>query len=391
MDLIESKISVVGAGTMGTGIAQIAATHGHETILIDKDRRQLERSQASLEKILKRLTEKEKITATKAAEILSRITFTSNLDIGGGSGLAVEAVVEDLDTKQQLLAKLESILSEDAVLATNTSSLSVTSISNICKNPERVIGMHFFNPAPVMALVEVVPALDTLDEVKDNVVKLAYDWNKIPVLAKDTPGFIVNRVARPFYGESLRMVDEGFASPEEVDVAMRQTGGFRMGPFELMDLIGNDINLKVTETVFNAFYQDPRYRPSFTQKRLVEAGRLGRKTGRGYFFYGENAGTADAIVEGQKAEAIVNRVITMIMNEAIDAVFWGVATPEDVDLAMTNGVNYPKGPIAWAQEIGLGVVLERMQALRSKYTEDRYRPSPLLKQHVESGTVLYAT
>lgn len=391
MDLKEGKIAVVGAGTMGTGIAQIAAMHGHETVLVDKDRRQLEESQAGLEKILARLVEKERLARGEDEAILDRIVFTSNLDHCLESVLVVEAIVEDLEVKQKLFSNLEDLTGGEAVLATNTSSLSITAIAGACKRPERVAGMHFFNPAPLMSLVEVVPGLDTDEDVKEAVIALAYAWDKLPVLAKDTPGFIVNRVARSFYGESLRIVDEGFASPGEVDEAMRQTGGFRMGPFELMDLIGNDINLKVTETVYEAFYQDPRYKPSFTQKRLVQGGRLGRKSGRGYFRYDNGEMDKHAIVEGQKAEQIVNRVITMIMNEAIDAVFWGVATPEDVDLAMTKGVNYPKGPIEWAQEIGLETVLERIENLRSLYSEDRYRPSPLLRRLVESGEMLYGS
>ena len=343
MDLKEAKIAVVGAGTMGTGIAQIAATHGHETVLVDKDIRQLDASKESLEKILARLVEKKRIDQGEDEAILKRIVFTSNLDNCAGAGLVIEAIVEDLAVKQKLFTDLETLLGDDAVLATNTSSLSITAIAGACKKPERVVGMHFFNPAPLMSLVEVVPGLDTSEEVKESVVALAYALDKLPVLARDTPGFIVNRVARPFYGEALRMVDEGFATPGEVDEAMRQTGGFRMGPFELMDLIGNDINLKVTETVYNAFYQDPRYKPSFTQKRLVEGGRLGRKSGRGYFDYENGTAEQHAIVEGQKAEEIVNRVVTMIMNEAIDAVFWGVASPEDVGPGDDQGRQLSEG------------------------------------------------
>jgi 3-hydroxybutyryl-CoA dehydrogenase len=256
----------------------------------------------------------------------------------------------------------------DTVLATNTSSLSVASIASACARSERVVGIHFFNPAPLMPLVEVIPWLGGDPELASAVCDLMTRWKKTPVLASDTPGFIVNRIARPFYGESLRILEEGVADAATIDAAMKELGKFRMGPFELMDFIGNDVNYAVTRSVFEAMFYDPRYRPSLTQRRLVESGFFGKKSGRGYF----------------------DRVLAMLINEAVDAVFMRVASPEDIDLAMTKGVNYPKGLLAWANEIGLPRVLERLEALYTDYGEDRYRPSPLLRRMVRENRAFFA-
>ena len=276
-------------------------------------------------------------------------------------------------------------MGEDAILATNTSSLSVTGIAAACARPERVLGLHFFNPAPLLPLVEVVPGLATDPAVMQRARALIDAWGKTTVVARDTPGFIVNRVARPFYGEALRILEEGVADAATIDWAMREVGGFRMGPFELMDLIGNDINFKVTQSVYEAFFHDPRYRPSFTQQRMVEAGRLGRKSGRGYYDYAPGAVRPAPVESPALGRAIVNRIVAMLINEAVDAVFWRIAAPEDVDLAMTRGVNYPKGLLTWADELGPEVVLARLEALHADYCEDRYRPSPLLRRMVREN------
>ncbi len=381
----KTKIAVLGAGTMGSGIAQVAATHGHPVCLYDVHAEALEKARTGLSRILQRLAAKGRISESQADAILGRIQFCATPQETEGSGLVIEAVVENLDIKQEMFLTMENLIPEDGILATNTSSLSVASIASGCNRPERVLGAHFFNPAPLMPLVEIIPGLETAQRVIGETRQLIDAWGKTTVLAKDTPGFIVNRVARPFYGEAIRMVEEGVADPATVDWAMREKGGFRMGPFELMDFIGNDINLKVTETVYEAFFYDPRYRPSFTQKRLVEARRLGRKAGRGYYDYTENAAKPEPNRDHALADEVCFRILAMLINEAADAVFWRVATPRDIDLAMTKGVNYPKGLLAWGEEIGLARVLDRMRALQEAYGEDRYRPSPLLKRLVDQG------
>jgi 3-hydroxybutyryl-CoA dehydrogenase len=216
--------------------------------------------------------------------------------------------------------------------------------------------------------------------------ELVRKWGKVVVTARDTPGFIVNRVARPFYGESLRVYEEGIADFATIDWAMKELGGFKMGPFELMDLIGNDVNYAVTQGVFEAMYFDPRYKPSVTQRRMVEAGKLGRKTQNGYYDYRNGSQPPAPHTDRAVGQRIVDRVVAMLINEAADAVHFNVASAEDVDLAMTKGVNYPKGLLAWADELGSAAVYERLVALQDEYREDRYRPSPLLRKHSREKT-----
>lgn len=383
------SVGIIGAGTMGSGIAQVAATAGHSVKVYDALPEAMEKARAGLNRIMNRLVEKGRLSQAEAETILDRIVFVDTLEDMADCALVIEAVIEDLEVKRQVFSRLESIVSDEAVLATNTSSLSVTSIAAACQKPERVVGAHFFNPAPLMPLVEIVPALQTAPEVVTASRALIDGWGKTTVLAKDTPGFIVNRVARPFYGEALRILEEGIADVATIDWAMKEIGGFRMGPFELMDLIGNDVNLKVTETVFEAFFYDPRFKPSFTQKRMVEAGLLGRKTGRGYYDYREGASNPEPVRDRQLGEEIFFRILVMLINEAADAVFMNIATVEDVDLAMTRGVNYPKGLLRWGDEIGLEKVLATLEALQAEYGEDRYRPNPLLKRMVREGKSFY--
>ena len=379
------KISVIGAGSMGSGIAQIAAQAGYEVSLIDTTDEALERAGKSFVKIFDRLVEKGRVSREEADAVLGRIDMSTEMAQVEGSSMVVEAIVERLDIKQKLFAQLEELVSEDCFLATNTSSLSVASIAAACQHPERVIGLHFFNPAPLMPLVEIVQSVSTDSAVAETIKSWMLEWGKTPVLAKDTPGFIVNRVARPFYGEALRIYDEGIADFATIDWAMKELGGFRMGPFELMDYIGNDVNYAVTESVFHSFFNDPRYKPSFTQKRLSEIGWLGRKSGRGYYDYSEGAEKHSPNQDKEAGRAILNRVLVMLFNEAIDAVFWNVASAKDVELSMTKGVNYPKGLIAWAQEFGLERVLNDLDALYATYREDRYRASALLRRAVRES------
>ncbi|MEX0722294.1 MAG: 3-hydroxyacyl-CoA dehydrogenase NAD-binding domain-containing protein [Gracilimonas sp.] len=384
-----AKIGVIGAGTMGTGIAQVAATQGHRVFLYDAYPQQLEKSEAGLKSILARQVEKERMTQEEVNGILNRIEFVDNITGFGECGFVIEAIVEDLDIKKDTFARLEGIISKECVLASNTSSLSIAAISSALKKPERFLGVHFFNPAPLMKLVEIIPGIATNDEVFQSTKAFIKNWGKITVSGKDTPGFIVNRVARPFYGEALRIFEEGIADAATIDWAMKKIGGFRMGPFELMDLIGHDVNYEVTSTVFEAFYYDPRFKPSFAQKRMVEAGWLGRKSGRGFYHYKDDSKNPEPNKDKEIGRDIFDRILTMLINEACDAVFMNIASVEDVDLAMQNGVNYPKGLLKWADEIGLKNVLDRMTALQVEYREDRYRPNPLLKKMVAEGKSFY--
>jgi len=381
------KVSVIGAGTMGAGIAQIAATNGHKVCLYDSFDGAIETAETKLKKILDRLVEKERITQEDNEVILGRINFTKDIKDVSGSGLVIEAIIENLKIKQKVFTEIESLVDEDCIIASNTSSLSIASIASALKKAERVVGIHFFNPAPLMPLVEIIPAVQTSEDTLTKAKTIINSWKKVTVIAKDTPGFIVNRVARPFYGEALRIYEEGVADFATIDWAMREIGGFRMGPFQLMDYIGNDINYTVTETVFTAFYFDSRYKPSFTQKRMMEAGYLGRKSGRGYYDYSAN--TPNAIEDRELGKIILWRVLVMLINEAADALFLNIATKEDIDLAMTKGVNYPKGLLAWADEIGIENVLIQLENLQTEYGEDRYRPSPLLKRMVRENKTFY--
>lgn len=383
------KVGVIGSGSMGSGIAQVAATAGHEVVLFDTNQDALEKAMNKLQKILARLVEKGRIDASTSTEIFGRITPASNLNEMQGSGIVIEAIIENLEIKKSVFSQLEEICGDDCVLATNTSSLSVAAIAAACKNPNRVIGVHFFNPAPLMPLVEIIPAIQTEEAITSATRELVDSWKKVTVLAKDTPGFIVNRVARPFYGEALRIYEEGIADFATIDWAMKEIAGFRMGPFTLMDFIGNDINYTVTETVFAAFYYDQRYKPSFTQKRHSEAGWYGRKSGRGYYDYTDGVELPVVNENTALGDQIVWRVLVMLINEAADALFLNVASREDIDLAMTKGVNYPKGLLAWADEIGIQKCVDGLDELYNEYLEDRYRCSPMLRRMAKAGNTFY--
>lgn len=374
-------IGIVGAGAMGAGIAQIASQAGQDVVLFDLSKEALTTSATKLQKVMNRLIEKGRVTSDEAIAIQERIARTTNVTDLKDCDLIIEAVVEDLEVKKLVFKSIEEIAHKEAVIASNTSSLSITSLASFCAHPERVVGLHFFNPAPLMPLVEIIPALQTNRDLPQQLTELMRKWGKSPVIAKDTPGFIVNRVARPFYGEALRILDEGIADVSSIDEAMRQSG-FRMGPFQLMDLIGHDVNYSVTESVFKSFYYDPRYMPSLTQLKLVEAGWLGRKSGRGFYNYNEEneATVVPRQLDPNVQIEISERIISMLINEAADAVYLGIASAEDVDIAMLKGVNYPKGLLVWAEEMGLQKVVRIIDALRDTYGETRYRCSPLLRK-----------
>ncbi len=376
-----SIIGVIGSGAMGSGIAQVAATAAHKVIVYDNNQSSLTKSETTLQASLKKLVEKEKITADQQTFILANISFVNSLNDLAKCNLVIEAIVENLQVKKSVFSELEKLVSETCVLASNTSSLSIASIAAACTKPERVIGIHFFNPATLMPLVEIIPGIATDDAITTSCKNLIDTWGKVTVIAKDTPGFIVNRVARPFYSEALRIYEEGIADMPTIDWAMKEIAGFKMGPFELMDMIGHDVNYVVTETVWTQFYFDPKFKPALSQKRLLEAGFLGKKTGKGFYNYAADAKLPEPKKDVEIGKAIVKRILFMLINEAADALYLKVATREDIDLAMTKGVNYPKGLLKWADELGVNLIVKELTGLKDFYEEDRYRVSPLLKQN----------
>lgn len=460
----DRPIGVVGAGTMGGGIAQLAAAAGHPVQLFDAFEGAADKGKDRIGKALEKLVARGKMTVEDVAALVNRITVVPALADMKDAAMVVEAIVENLDVKRTLFADLEGILATDAILGTNTSSISITSIARDLKHPERVVGMHFFNPAPVMKLVEVISGVATTRTHAETVFDTAQNWGKIAVHAKSTPGFIVNRVARPYYAEALRLYEEQVAEPATLDALLTEGAGFRMGPFALMDLIGNDVNYTVCKSVFDLYYQEPHFRPSILQQELVNAGRFGRKSGQGWYSYAEGAETPEAatetgageIIEGfdaaQPAEvdgvriqptdgrraaqiaretgkpaivcdlieaggtrlafatsadvpqAVVDRLVStldaagikasrlrdwpglvamrtiaMLANEGFEAVMQGVADETGVDDAMRFGVNYPKGPIAWAREIGLARILATLDSIHALTGDPRYRASMALR------------
>lgn len=385
----KSVIGVVGSGAMGSGIAQVAATNNYKTIVFDTNSEAIEKAKKNLVSSLQKLVEKQKISSDKSQEILNNIEFNNSISSLKDCDLIIEAIIENLAIKKTVFKDLEAIVSQKCVLASNTSSLSITSIAAACAIPERVIGIHFFNPATLMPLVEIIPGIATDIEIANNCKSLIDSWGKTTVMAKDTPGFIVNRVARPFYSEALRIYEEQIADIPTIDWAMKEFGGFKMGPFELMDLIGHDVNYVVTETVWTQFYYDPRFKPSLSQKRLLEANFLGKKTGKGFYNYKDGVEQPQPNKDETLGHYILNRILCMLINEACDTTYLGIATAEDVDLAMTKGVNYPKGLLKWADEIGLSNVQKTLNDLYNLYEEDRYRSCVLLKYMVKNGKSFY--
>ena len=502
----DAVVAVIGAGAMGAGIAQVAAQSGHSVLLFDTRIGAAETARRNIVATLETLAAKGKMSIEAARSTGERVAAVDVLADCAGAKVVIEAIVEDLEAKRSLLRELEVIVASDAILATNTSSLSITALAAGLKHPARVVGMHFFNPAPILPLVEVVSGLETDAVIADTIYATASAWGKFPVRASSTPGFIVNRCARPFYGEALRLLNEGAADPATLDAIMRDAGGFRMGPFELMDLIGHDVNFAVTRSVWDACFHDPRYTPSVLQQELVAAGFLGRKSGRGFFKYASNMpkpdvavlpsrprpaavrvcgdlGTAAALASRlASADVIVERVprnpalpdgsisvgggwlaltdgrtattraaelgvrdlvlldlaldyatctrlavsrsdtcsdsvwdaavgtlqaagiavsplddvaglavmrtVAMLANEAADAVMQKIATAHDVDVAMQKGVNYPLGPLGWADRIGVAQVHDVLVHLGARYGNDRYRVSPLIARRRATGRPL---
>ena len=505
-----SIVAVVGSGAMGAGIAQVAAAAGFEVKLFDTRAEAVSGAIADIGKVYGKLVEKGRMTADDAIAASARLHSAGAIHEVSDAAIVIEAIVENLDVKRALFADLENVVSDECILATNTSSISVTAIAAKLRRPERLVGMHFFNPVPLMALVEVISGLATSKDVADTVFATAAAWGKSPVHAKSTPGFIVNRVARPFYAEGLRLLSEQAADPATLDAVMREAGGFRMGPFELMDLIGHDVNFSVTQSVFGAYFSDPRFMPSVLQQEMVNAGFLGRKSGRGFYQYGDNAVKAQPRAEAARAKPAgvgisimpaldhpvtgpmeqrfsaagytvthrepqpgaahaeapgfhcngaaiyltdgrtateraaadlhpntvlydlvldaagatrialaradqcsdaaydsavglfqaagfavtplddvpgmaVMRTVAMLANEAADAVNQGVCSAEAVDIAMQKGVNYPRGPLAWADSVGIAHIVTVLSNLAATYGEDRYRVSPLLRRKLANG------
>lgn len=374
------NVGIIGAGTMGIGIAQVAATNGCKVWVYDANAKQIEAATVGLEKTLTKLVDKQKISGEKMTEILANISIATELKDFKDCELIIEAIIENKEIKTKVFTELEKHVSESCVIGSNTSSISITSLGAELQKPERFIGIHFFNPAPLMPLVEVIPSLLTEKSLAEKIYNLMKDWGKTPVIAKDIPGFIVNRIARPYYGEGLRIVEENIATVEQVDEAMKTIGNFKMGPFELMDLIGVDVNFSVTKTVYNEYFYDPKYKPSLLQQRMSEAKLHGRKTGKGFYDYSEGAEKPVAVKDDALYQQIFLRIISMLINEAVEAKRLGVANDEDLELAMQKGVNYPKGLLAWGKEIGYAKIAETLQNFYEEYQEERYRQSPLLRK-----------
>lgn len=497
-----ARIAVIGAGAMGAGIAQVAAQAGHPVLLLDNRPGAAAQAIDGIDRQLGKRVEKGKLPAEARSATIARLQAVETIEALVDCDLIIEAIVENLEVKRALFRQLESLCSERCMLASNTSSLSITSIAAQLDHPERLLGLHFFNPAPIMALVEIVSGLASDPALAECLYDTAKAWGKKPVHTRSTPGFIVNRVARPFYAESLRLLQEGAADCPTLDALIRDVGGFAMGAFELTDLIGHDVNYAVTCSVFDAYYGDTRFLPSLIQKELVDAGRLGRKSGQGFYSYAEgierpqpasissersvetcvaegDLGIANALIsrfrehgidviqrDGQgllrvgdavlalsdgrmaceranddglrnlilldlafdygKASRIaiscsadiepcaleqgvallqqagftisqlsdspalaVLRTVAMLANEAADALLQGVASAADIDLAMRAGVNYPQGPLAWADSIGLSHILTVLENLQASYGEERYRPSLLLRRRVAEGRIFH--
>ena len=393
-------VGVLGAGTMGSGIAQLAARAGARTLLHDPLPDALQRGAQRARDGLAKEAAKGKLSSEEADAANARLQPVAALDAMSECELVIEAAPERLELKHELYARLAEIVSDECVLASNTSSLLVTAIASVVPHPERVVGMHFFNPAPVMRLLEVVAG----EQSDERSLALAHAtgeaMGKTVIRAQDGPGFLVNRCNRPFGLEALRLLQERIADIETIDRIVRVEGGFRMGPFELMDLVGVDTGLEISKSFYEQSFGEPRWRPSPITARYVAAGRYGRKSGRGYYDYSRDpyrppdpdppAGDADA--EAQPvAGGVLERIVCQVINECAFALGEGVGTAQDIDTGMVLGLNYPRGPLAWADEIGLDHVLAVLDGLWEEYREERYRAAPVLRGLVRDGRLGRAT
>jgi len=383
-------IGVIGCGTMGLGIAQVAASNNHSVFIYDSFPSAIDKARITLNKTLQTLFDKEKISKEKWDQIIANITWCIDLNEFKNCEFVIEAIVENFSIKKTVFENLSQIVSDTCIIASNTSSLSITSLASCVKNPKRFIGVHFFNPAPVMPLVEIIPGIQTEENSLTLSKQLIASWKKEIVVAKDTPGFIVNRIARPYYGEAIRIYEENLASKEYIDQTMKKLGGFKMGPFELMDFIGHDVNYAVTESVWTAFYFEPKYKPSLSQKRLVEAAYLGRKSGRGFYNYEDvSHESKDIELDLEKSTMIFERIICMLIHEAADALYLEIASKEDIETAMCKGVNYPKGLLHWADEIGIEKCVSILNYYYNLYHEERYRCSAILQMMAKSKITFF--
>jgi len=394
-------VGIIGAGTMGAGIAQVAITRGWNVALLDVDAATVSAACTSIGKRLDRLVEKGRLDAAGREAAADRLRAVTDPADFAGCELVIEAIVEDLDVKAKVLGGVLGHVAADAIIATNTSSLSVTSLGDAIDAPTRTVGMHFFNPAPLLRLVEVISGKHTDPAIVDRVVEIAEAWGKTVARAADVPGFIVNHVARPYYLEAFRILEDGYASASEIDDAMKRLGGFRMGPLELTDLIGQDVNTATTRSVWEQLGRPPLLRPSALQEQLAADGHLGRKTGRGVYVHGDDEPTealsierrdlpidadlatgVEAFVAGatdQRGEPrdhyVFARILLALITQAAHAEHRGVATSADIDTALKNGVNYPRGPFEWAHAIGADACDALRSALNRAVADDRFAPS----------------
>ncbi|MGI9019713.1 MAG: 3-hydroxyacyl-CoA dehydrogenase NAD-binding domain-containing protein [Solirubrobacterales bacterium] len=378
-----ARIGVAGAGTMGAGIAQVAALGGFETRLHDPQPEALERGIQRLREQLAKGAQRGRWDPRDAEAAAGRVVALSRLEEMAGCELVVEACPEDLSLKRELFARLAEICGPETVLATNTSSLAVSDIAAGLPGRERICGMHFFNPPALMKLVEVVATSDSAAGPLDAVEEVARAMGREPVRCTDSPGFIVNRCNRPYALESLRILGEGGAEAAQIDAVMRTEGGYRMGPFELMDLIGIDVNLEVARS-FHRQRPIARWQPHPIQEELVAAGRLGRKSGRGFYAYGEDAAREEPEpLPGERRREVLERVVAQLANEASFAAGEGVATPEDIDAAMRLALNHPRGPFEWIEDLGARRLVEVLDDLRAATGNERYDVAPLMRQAAE--------
>jgi 3-hydroxybutyryl-CoA dehydrogenase len=397
------RVGVVGAGTMGAGIAQIAALGGYETVIYEIDEKQLERGIELVRNGMRRGAERGRWSESDAADALERLRTDTLIELLTDCELVIEAAPEDLDLKRSLFERVASVCGPETVLATNTSSLSVTAISSAVPDPQRIVGMHFFNPPALMQLVEIVAGDESGEPALELATEVAHGMGRTPIRARDSVGFVANRCVRPFFLESLRMLAEGVAPHDEIDRIVRLGAGLRMGPFELMDLIGIDVNFAVARSFWEQSFGEPRWRPVPLHERMVSSGRLGRKTGRGFYSYeqGEPHRPRDPDVEGERpifgeveleevagpnALAVLTRLGATIANEACFALGERVASAEDINTAMRLGYNWPIGSLEWGERLGWARALGVLEELRELQGE-AYRPAPLLRD-VAGGQAL---